>query len=129
MRRSPYGLLVALICLVVAFPIHIVLYSVLPAELHDTGDSQDQGLFLSAVFFALALLLLVLPEEIIIKWDRAELEWQRSRSRYDRSRFYKWQRAYGHKAALKRWVKQYRWMGLAFLLIASLILLLLSVDG
>ncbi len=96
--RSPYDLPVILICLIVAIPISLVLHSVLSPELH--GDNF-QGLFVAAVFFTLALLLLILPDEIIIKWDRAQLKWQRSRSRGDRSRFSVWQRACEDKTALK----------------------------
>ena len=118
-----------LICLGVVFPVYIMLHYVLPVEFRGMRDPQEQGLFLSASFFTLSLLLLVLPERILIKWDRADLEWQRSRWNYDRSRFYKWGKAYGDKAALKRWIKGYRWGGLTCLLIATLILLLLGVDG
>jgi hypothetical protein len=128
MRRSPYTLLLALIGLIVALPIYVLLHSILPAEFYAVSDSQG-GLFFAAMFFALALLLLILPEEIIIKWDRAQLEWQRNRSRGDRSTLSTWQRAYGDKAALKKWLRQYRWGGFACLLIAFLTLLLLSVDG
>ena len=120
-------LIATLICFGVTFVVYIILRFVLPVEFQDMSDSQDRGLIVSAMFFALALLLLVLPEKIIIKWDRSELEWQRSGSSYDRSRFYEWERAYGDTVALKKWIKKYRWGGLACILMAFLTLVLFVI--